>query len=485
MTMNNQSIIIDKINSIFAKSQEFFRPLVSASLFLQRFDYLILLLIVLLFIASLFTSTAVMGVFAQLIIGLTILKMFFVRGQKIELSSHNVILLVFLGICYVSVLFSPYVGLSFKGFFKTLCYIGFYFSVLQFFKFNKNKIVPLIFIIFFIVTIEAVYAVLQSFGPLEAIATWQDTSYTNAEDLLSRVYGTLKPYNPNLLCGYLIVGLSSIFTVGFWAFLGKHKKTFICALTSLLLTLWAIFQTGSRGGYVGAFAALIVTFLLINIISKDYFSKTAQKLWKKLCVGVMTLGGLAIAFCPAILKRILSIFILRGDSSTSFRMNVYNSTWQMFFDNWFSGVGVGNETFRNMYGLYMITGFDALSAYSIYLEILVESGIFAFLAILIFFIMLIKSSIKFIKGDYQIEQKIIIISVLVMITGVFVHGFVDTVFFRPQLQFLFWTNIAIMSVILEDKQEYKVSPIQKNIQQIIIKISDFIVNIVKKITKGA
>ena len=245
MTMNNQSIIIDKINSIFAKSQEFFRPLVSASLFLQRFDYLILLLIVLLFIASLFTSTAVMGVFAQLIIGLTILKMFFVRGQKIELSSHNVILLVFLGICYVSVLFSPYVGLSFKGFFKTLCYIGFYFSVLQFFKFNKNKIVPLIFIIFFIVTIEAVYAVLQSFGPLEAIATWQDTSYTNAEDLLSRVYGTLKPYNPNLLCGYLIVGLSSIFTVGFWAFLGKHKKTFICALTSLLLTLWAIFQTGS------------------------------------------------------------------------------------------------------------------------------------------------------------------------------------------------------------------------------------------------
>ena len=68
-----------------------------------------------------------------------------------------------------------------------------------------------------------------------------------------------------------------------------------------------------------------------------------------------------------------------------------------------------------------------------------------------------------------------------MIIGVFVHGLVDTVFFRPQLQFLFWTNIAIMTVILDDANDYKIN----NVEQIIMKLSDFVKGKIEKITKGA
>ena len=161
-------------------------------------------------------------------------------------------------------------------------------------------------------------------------------------------------------------------------------------------------------------------------------------------------------------------------------MNVYQSTWQMFLDNWFSGIGVGNETFRNMYGLYMRTGFDALSAYSIYLETAVESGIFAFLLIVTFFLMMIFSAIKLIKSNYPIEQKTIVISILIMMSGVFVHGFFDTIFFRPQLQFLFWTNIAIMAVIIEDQKKSRLS----SVQQFLIKTSDLVVNVTKIVIKG-
>ncbi|MBQ7449967.1 O-antigen ligase family protein [bacterium] len=479
MMMNNGSFITDKINSIFSASQEFLRPLVCASLFLQRFDYFILFLTVLLLLLSLFTQTMILGKVALLIIGLSVLKIFFIRGQTIKFSTANLVLFLYLGICFISVLFSPYLNLSFKGFFKTFVYVAFYFSMVHFFRFNKNKIVPLIFIIVFLNTIESVIALMQSFNNVEAIATWQDTSYTNAEDILSRVYGTLKPYNPNLLCGYLVVGLSSVITVGFWAFIGKHKKTFLFALLSFLITLVAIFKTGTRGGYLGVFAMFSVAFLLIYMLSKKHFSKNMQELWKKICAGIVALGGMAIILTPKILKRVLSIFMLRGDSSTSFRMNVYHSTWNMFLDNWFTGIGVGNETFRNMYGLYMITGFDALSAYSIYLEIAVESGIFALLIFLLFFGMLIKSSINFINNDFQIEQKVIVISILIMITGVFVHGFVDTIFFRPQLQFLFWTNIAMLSVILDENKNE--NAIHNNIQQVIMKLSNVVTDKVKKI----
>jgi putative inorganic carbon (HCO3(-)) transporter len=101
------------------------------------------------------------------------------------------------------------------------------------------------------------------------------------------------------------------------------------------------------------------------------------------CMGFW-IRGIFVLITPSVLKRILSIFILREDSSTSFRMNVYHSSFQMFCDNWILGIGTGNKTFREIYGLYMLSGYDALSCYSVFLEILVESGIFALIAYLFF-----------------------------------------------------------------------------------------------------
>jgi hypothetical protein len=34
-----------------------------------------------------------------------------------------------------------------------------------------------------------------------------------------------------------------------------------------------------------------------------------------------------------------------------------------------------------------------------------------------------------------------------MICATMGHGFFDTIWFRPQLQFLFWTNIAFLKAI--------------------------------------
>ena len=259
MKMNNGNFITDKINNFFSKSQEFLRPLVGASLFLQRFDYFILLLMILLFGVSLFANTTVIGLFAGSIIVLTILKLFFIRGQNIEIYPSNLLLIGFLAVCLISAFFSSYVIPSLKtGFLYYFLYIAFYFSMVQFFRFNKNKMVPIIFIMMFFVAFEAVIAVVQSLAPMDIISSWQDTSYVNEEDVLSRVYGTLQPHNPNLLCGYLLVGLSSVFTVGLWSFLLKHKKTFIFSLAVIILTLYAIFATGTRSGYLGLFAAIIV-----------------------------------------------------------------------------------------------------------------------------------------------------------------------------------------------------------------------------------
>ena len=66
----------------------------------------------------------------------------------------------------------------------------------------------------------------------------------------------------------------------------------------------------------------------------------------------------------------------------------------MFLGNPLIGVGLGNANFREIYGLYMLSGFDALSCYCVFLEIAVESGIFALITYLLFIGTLLSSGVK-------------------------------------------------------------------------------------------
>ena len=119
------------------------------------------------------------------------------------------------------------------------------------------------------------------------------------------------------------------------------------------------------------------------------------------------------------------------------------------FKGWLLGIGVGNKNFREIYGLYMKTGFDALSSYNIFLEIAVESGIFALLAFLGFIFVCIKDAIKIVLTSADFEKIIFVSMALISILAVMFHGFVDTVFFRPQIQFVFWTMVAVISAYKE------------------------------------
>jgi putative inorganic carbon (HCO3(-)) transporter len=146
--------------------------------------------------------------------------------------------------------------------------------------------------------------------------------------------------------------------------------------------------------------------------------------------------------------RIFSIFAMRSDSSNSFRFNVYNSCIQMFQDNWLLGIGCGNQNFREIYGLYMRTGFDALSAYNIYLEIAVESGIFALIAFFGFLGVNLAKAFKYIFSTKTLET-VFVLSALLSVIGMLTHGIVDTVFFRPQIQFTFWIMVGIIRILVK------------------------------------
>ena len=297
---------------------------------------------------------------------------------------------------------------------------------------------------------ESIYALAQNTFGLENNATWQDLSYVNPENVLTRVYGTLKPFNPNLFAGFLVAGISSILGVGLVLTKAKNYKLGLPFIFLFLISLLAVFLTGCRGAYISLFIMFLgILFASYQVVFNDFNSQKIKKIWQGLVASCSAFFAIFLAFNHSILQRLLSIFILRADSSTSFRMNVYNSSIQMFQDNWLFGIGVGNKVFREIYGLYMLSGFDALSTYCVFLEIAVESGIFALLTYLLFIGSLLFIAVKSFINSKDFNYKVIIFVSAISIIAVMFHGLFDTVYFRPQIQYIFWTMCAILVSMLK------------------------------------
>ncbi len=444
-----ESKIFDCLNYCLASIQKRLDNIRQNSFILSNVDIFILISIFATLIVSTFASTEIIGLVSALVPIFVVLKVFMTNGEKVELERCNFYLLIYLLICLISNFTSSMLPQSLYGFMKTLIYFAFYFAMCQFLKNKKNFILPILAVIAILLSIECVIALLQNSIGVQNISTWQDTSYVNPEDVLTRVYGTLKPYNPNLFAAYLIAGFPAV--LAFFAICIKKckiKSTTISLIWVLICAL-VIFLTGCRGAYIALFITLLgIVFASYQMIFNDFNNKKLKALWKS-TLTFCTIGSAGfLALNHGILHRIMSIFILRGDSSTSFRMNVYNSAIQMFQDNWLCGIGVGNKVFREIYGLYMLSGFDALSCYCVFLEMAVESGILSLLAYVMFLGSLLYAAIRHFVQSKEYNYKVLLFISFISIVAVMVHGLVDTVYFRPQVQYLFWTMAAILTVLV-------------------------------------
>ncbi len=445
------SYFFNLINSGLAFIQSKTGIIKQNSYIISHLDILILFFIISLYIVSVFAQTNLIGCISFFIPILVVINVILTSGEKIELEKCNIYIIIYLLICLISNLTSTMPAQSFYGFSKTLMYIGFYFALCQFLKNNKKYIVILLSVIAILVSFESFIGIIQNTLRVENISTWQDVSYLNPEDVLSRVYGTLKPYNPNLLGGYLVCSISSILGIIAYMYNKKFYKFSILSAILFFISAFAIFLTGCRGAYLALFAIFIGIILASHQIIFNNYEKY-KNMWKKLisicsifCIGFML-------FNQKIFQRLMSIFILRGDSSTSFRMNVYHSSIQMFQDNWLFGIGVGNKVFREIYGLYMLSGFDALSCYCIFLEMAVESGIFSLIAYLLFIISILKSGICTFIESKDIYFKVLLFVPIISIIAVMCHGLFDTIYFRPQVQYIFWTMAAILTVLTREQK---------------------------------
>lgn len=143
----------------------------------------------------------------------------------------------------------------------------------------------------------------------------------------------------------------------------------------------------------------------------------------------------------------MSIFVGREDSSNNFRINVWMAVIEMIKDRPILGIGPGNDAFNKVYPRYQQPGYTALSAYSILLEIGVETGLIGIACFLWLILVTLTQAWQRLQHLRQIRSRegFWLMAAVATMVGMLAHGLVDTVWYRPQVSTLWWLMIATVA----------------------------------------
>jgi putative inorganic carbon (hco3(-)) transporter len=413
-----------------------------------------------LFAVMLFAETGLIGavvwsLFAWLV-GSSVLKGYNQWLGKLKVI--DIIVGAFFATYFVACAFSSYHHEALGGLFKMATFWAGY-CVFRTVMMELPSSIPVLMAVLVVFGLfETALAYLQSTNKVAELATWTDPS-TNPEDQMTRVYGTLKPYNPNLLAAYFIATLgATVWWLG--QLLAKLTDTLIVkkkilpwlgvCFVALGAIAFGVVLTGSRGGYLGVAGMALTCFGVITPLLL-WFDETLKpivwlkKAWLTVTFSLLALVGLVILKSSAVQHRIASMVAFREDSSISYRMNVYASAWRMFLDNIYTGIGPSNTVFKKVYGFYMTPGYNALGAYSVPLEIAVEQGVLG-LAVAFSFSQYLKIKTLAVltqANQTTLAQKLSAAAGFAALVGFIWHGLFDTIWYRPAIQLLFWFFVAV------------------------------------------
>ena len=354
------------------------------------------------------------------------------------LGAINSWLLLLLGIAVVATGCSPVPLAAFKGLLKLLSYLGVYALMRQLLAEAPQWWNRIVAALLAGQLVSAVLAIRQLYGDTAELARWADPN--SVADGTIRVYGPLE--NPNLLAGYLIPILP-IALVALLRWRSWPQRLF--AATALALGAIALFLSYSRGGWLGMLAALGALVLLLVLRQ----TRQWPPLWRRLFPLLLLLGAVAVLVVAVtqvepLRIRVLSLVAGREDSSNNFRINVWLAAIDMIQARPWLGIGPGNTAFNLIYPLYQQPKFNALSAYSVPLELLVEGGVPYLLAALGLLVASLRAGLAQLKGESP--WALPALAAVAAIAGLGVQGITDTIFFRPEVQLTGWFCLASLAV---------------------------------------
>jgi O-antigen ligase len=185
---------------------------------------------------------------------------------------------------------------------------------------------------------------------------------------------------PNHLAVFLEISLMMGLGVAFWSRWRPWVKilagycAFVCVIGILL--------TGSRGGFIGCIAGLVIFgFLCLHLTGKlDGSRAIALVVAGCLAVGVLGLGVQHFLSKSAVLQSRVDQKVTVNDA----RLQIWKAAWSQFKQSPVVGTGSGTHLYYGRQFRHPSVQLDAVHAHNEYLEVLAEYGILGLVAALMF-----------------------------------------------------------------------------------------------------
>ena len=430
------------------------------SILLRWGDAIAVALLSIVYILAPFVSNGLIGLLLAACVGFWLLLTISdepANSNATGITPIHLMIFLYWGIATVATALSPVKKAAFTGWTKLTLYLLLFALCARLLKSSRIRS-WLIAVYLHISLIVSVNGLRQWFFGAKALATWVDPESSLSKT--TRIYSYLG--NPNLLAGYILPAVILSF-IAIFAWRSLPQKAL--AITMFIVNSACLILTFSRGGWIG----LVVSFLVLLVLLLYWWSIDMPPFWRTwslpillISLGIFTV--LAVLFVPPVRERVLSIFAGRGDSSNNFRINVWMAAIEMIKDRPVIGIGPGNSAFNKIYPLYQRPNFTALSAYSVFLEIAVETGLIGFVCFIWLLVVTFNSGLLQLRRLRQQRntQGLWLIAGIVALVGMLGHGVVDTVWYRPQVNTLWWLMVGLVASYWKPLPKTQTNPINSS-----------------------
>ena len=297
------------------------------------------------------------------------------------------------------------------------------------------KFEHLVFVVLMGLVLTAVYGFVQVYLGIEISASFVDLQAQAG--LPGRLYSTMG--NPNNYAKFVTMLLPFVTVFALTARSNFKKLVLLGLVVPVVVALVLTFSRASYlvlGGMVGIYVLLVMP---------------------RLIPVVLFVGVLAIPLVPQVLiDRVLTI---GTDTSSLYRVWIWEGAWRMIGDYWSSGVGIGPHAFNMIYRAHAHPqASNAMHAHNVFLNTWVEIGVAGFMALVVYNVAVAKQGLSRFFTQTQTapfsKLALYLAAGVSSLAGFIMFSMVEHVWFYPRTMLTYFVVMGmIMALVRLQDQE--------------------------------